>query len=551
MIELAEDSTKNFAAISFAGQTLNPISMEILQAATGMLDIENTERTTAQRKKLLVDISDMRYSWANVMSNIRLYLNLGEKGVLENVDLFLDQTKNSVAKIRKYGDLLTFEQEEYINQIDENIAKFIDSFDELVTIYTSDKARTDAYLIRQEIGPKLNNIQRDLQKIVERQQHEISDTGAGVIQSVQSGTGFAIGMLVIGLVVGALLLWALDRFTVTPLKKAVSAMEDVARGDGDLTKRLRDQGDDEIAHLAKNFNEFIAKIQNLIQQSIGCTEQLASRVERLKVVSQAASSAADEQQTNTEATVSAVTEMSSNVREVANNTNTAAQAANHANKETANGLNVVQQTMDVINQMAQEVEHAADVIVKLSQHSEQIGAVLDVIKGIADQTNLLALNAAIEAARAGEQGRGFAVVADEVRTLAARTQTSTQEIQEMIHNLQTGAREAADAMEKGRVQARLGVEQAAQAGTSLQSIAEAVQSIHHMSEQIATSTDQQSKVVEDINKNVVALHHIAETNAAGAQQTFSASNELAELHRQLQGLMAQFKIESATITKQV
>lgn len=210
-------------------------------------------------------------------------------------------------------------------------------------------------------------------------------------------------------------------------------------------------------------------------------------------------------------------------------------------KQTQDGRNVMQHTLKTIEALAQEVENSAQVISRLSEDSTQIGSVLDVIRGIAEQTNLLALNAAIEAARAGEQGRGFAVVADEVRTLASRTQASTLEIQSMIERLQTDASNAVKAMQQGQVQAQQGLSQAAQAENALQTISQSVTRINDMNIQIATAAEEQSSVAEEINRNIVNISQSADATAEGAKQTASAGDELAKLAARLQNLVGQFK----------
>lgn len=210
-------------------------------------------------------------------------------------------------------------------------------------------------------------------------------------------------------------------------------------------------------------------------------------------------------------------------------------------KQTQDGRNVMQHTQKTIEALAQEVENSAQVISRLSEDSTQIGSVLDVIRGIAEQTNLLALNAAIEAARAGEQGRGFAVVADEVRTLASRTQASTLEIQSMIERLQTDASNAVKAMQQGQVQAQQGLSQAAQAENALQTISQSVTRINDMNIQIATAAEEQSSVAEEINRNIVNISQSADATAEGAKQTASAGDELAKLAARLQNLVGQFK----------
>jgi methyl-accepting chemotaxis protein len=249
-----------------------------------------------------------------------------------------------------------------------------------------------------------------------------------------------------------------------------------------------------------------------------------------------------QQQSETSQVVTAMNEMTATVQEVARHATEAAAAASNADHASVDGKKVVLSTMNAIEALSSEVHSAANVISQLEKDSENIGTVLDVIKGIAEQTNLLALNAAIEAARAGEQGRGFAVVADEVRTLASRTQQSTQEIQTMIENLQVGAQSAVKVMDESRAKAEDSVSQAAKAGGSLEEITHSVSQINDMNTQIATAAEEQSAVAEEINRNIVNISEIVDRTADGANQTSIASEELASLAAQLQQLVNQFKV---------
>ncbi|MCK4707639.1 MAG: methyl-accepting chemotaxis protein, partial [Gammaproteobacteria bacterium] len=230
----------------------------------------------------------------------------------------------------------------------------------------------------------------------------------------------------------------------------------------------------------------------------------------------------------------AMNEMSATVQEVARSAGDASGAATNADNEAKAGNSIVQQASNSIDELAREVVNAASVIQQLASDSDTIGSVLDVIKGIAEQTNLLALNAAIEAARAGESGRGFAVVADEVRTLAQRSKESTEEIKNIIEKLQTGAQEAVKAMATGLEQAGQSVEQANQAGQSLDTITQSVSTISDMNIQIATASEEQAAVAEEINRNIINIVQITEETSAGAQSTADTTDELASIAMQLQ-----------------
>lgn len=349
----------------------------------------------------------------------------------------------------------------------------------------------------------------------------------------------AIGALALG--IGLAIAWFISASITRPLCNAVIAMNDIAQGEGDLTKRLDDSGKNEIARLAMAFNQFAEKVRLTVAQVMGFTVQLASAAEQMATIAQQTNQGVQQQLLESEQVATAMNEMTATVQEVARHSTEASGSAKDADKQANVGVSVVEQTIASINLLDSDIAQATNVINKVGEDSDSIGSVLDVIRGIAEQTNLLALNAAIEAARAGEQGRGFAVVADEVRTLASRTQESTQEIQAMIERLQNGAREAVQVMESSRNRSQDSVNQAAEAGTTLKSITQAITSISEMNFQIASAAKEQSSVAEEINKNVVNISQVVGQTADGAQQTFTASNELSQLANKLQQLVDQFK----------
>ncbi len=324
-----------------------------------------------------------------------------------------------------------------------------------------------------------------------------------------------------------------------PLDTVINGMNAIASGD--LTANYTVTSNDETGQLIAAMKTMMERLKAIIENITGSTSKLSSSAEKLAGITVETNEGVKRQQAEAEQVATAANEMSATVQEVSRSTQMAAEASTRANEEAFSGKDVVTQTVRAIDALANEVEQAAKVIHKLKSDSENIGVVLDVIKGIAEQTNLLALNAAIEAARAGEQGRGFAVVADEVRTLASRTQESTKEIEGMIERLQTGAVEAVRVMEESQKRAQVGVEQAARAGASLEAITEAVETINTMTTQIASAAEEQSAAAEEIDRNVTSISHVIQQSAKGSQQIYVASEELAELASELHGLVGQFR----------
>jgi methyl-accepting chemotaxis protein len=365
-------------------------------------------------------------------------------------------------------------------------------------------------------------------------------TGDLVKTSVSDGTFNTLIITLISIALAIVIAWVTLTSIIRPLRRVNEMLNIVASGD--LSHKLDESGNDEFAQLSANCNLLVDSLRNLIQSIVSRSTQLATAAEQTSTVTAQSTKAIEEQRTQVEQAASATTEMSSTAQSVLSSANDALVEIKHADDEAERVKVISGHNRQTIELLASEVESASQVINKLQQDSASIGGILDVIRGIAEQTNLLALNAAIEAARAGEQGRGFAVVADEVRTLASRTQVSTQEIQNMIEVLQTGAEKAVVVMNTGKKQATNCVDQSIQAEQALDTITHAVHEAFDRSSQIATAAEEQSVVAHEISENLESIVTIAEQTTAGSKQTAEASSEVARLAEELQQSVREFKL---------
>lgn len=374
----------------------------------------------------------------------------------------------------------------------------------------------------------------DLLATVNKLESELSaSVHRGLVNSALSAT------LLLALIAAAGLVIA--RGIHAPIRQAVHTMENIARGEGDLTRRLDDGQQNELGVLARSFNQFAGQISDLVQDTRHSANTLQQASNDLQRFMQETEQGISRQHHESDQLATAMNQMSATAQEVAGSAASAAQAAEQAENLVNSAQQQLQETIAVIDGLEHQVAAGVDIIQRLGQESDQIGTVLDVIRGVAEQTNLLALNAAIEAARAGEQGRGFAVVADEVRTLAGRTQTSTEEIHTMITRLQQGAKEAVQAIETIRDGSSHTVAEARRIDEALLDIGTAVNTINLMNAQIASAAEEQTQVSENINTNVHEIVAIAEQTNAGSTAASKTSRQLGELASHLQQLVSRYR----------
>ncbi|MEX6677259.1 methyl-accepting chemotaxis protein [Pseudomonas sp. W2Oct36] len=379
-----------------------------------------------------------------------------------------------------------------------------------------------------------------LAKLIEMNTQQVNEASATATQQYSTAFTMVVTLLIIATVLTVLFAWLLTNSITRPIASALNAAEDIA--EGDLTRTINVDGTDEAGRLLAAMLKMQSKLRDTLQRISGSATQLASAAEELNAVTDESARGLSQQNDEIEQAATAVNQMTSAVEEVARNAVSTSEASKNATTSASDGRDLVQETVTAIERMSTDVQSTSALIGNLADESRDIGKVLDVIRGLADQTNLLALNAAIEAARAGEAGRGFAVVADEVRALAHRTQQSTSEIERMIGSIQGGTEQAVNSMRSSTERAESTLNIAKGAGLALDTINSAVVEINERNLVIASAAEEQAQVAREVDRNLVNIRDLSTQSATGANQTSAASNELSRLAVDLNGMVARFKV---------
>ncbi|CEL29498.1 methyl-accepting chemotaxis protein [Pseudomonas fluorescens] len=473
--------------------------------------------------------------------SFRVLVNREPTGLQEaqtRINVLVDKVRNAQAS---YAALPAGTEERALYQtFVTTLDNYLQAQSQMMELSRQDKLDEMRTLINTRIKDGTDQMGEQLNKLIAM---NTADAKAASIQAGKYYDSAITGIIIVSVVAAlatVLLAWLLTRSIVTPLNRAVEAARTIAGGN--LSKRIEVDGKDEPARLLEALAAMQTNLRKTIEQIAGSATQLGAAAEELSAVTEEASRGLQQQNNEIEQAATAVNEMTAAVEEVARNAVSTSEASNQSTHAAREGRDQVVKTVDAIQTMTHDVQNTSHMIEGLAAQGRDIGKVLDVIRAIAEQTNLLALNAAIEAARAGEAGRGFAVVADEVRALAHRTAQSTQEIEKMVAGIQNGTGEAVSSMQQSNQRTQSTLEMARAAGVALEQITQSIHQINERNLVIASASEEQAQVSREVDRNLVNIRDLATQSAAGANQTSAATHELSRLAVDLNAMVARFVI---------
>ena len=518
-----------------------PRATKILTSISAIIDEEANLEATPNRKKLLKLLADSRGSFAIGLANIRAYLLSGEDKFRDSFQAKWKINETRFKQISSMTNLMTTSQLQSWN----NYKSIRTEFEKYPSIMFQQRSANNwniaNYWLGTKAAPKAKAIMQILTNM-RNNQLELEETDTHLLEEETSFIRMAILIgTIVGIIISIGIALFISNLITVPLQRVVDRAKVITSGDLTLTP-IETKGNDELTELTEAINSMNSNLHDIIIQIASSANELSSASSQLQSTASNTSQGMSNQQSQIDQVATAMNEMTSTVQEVARNATLAATSASEADGAAAQGISLVSENMQSITKLANGIEQASIAINKLGDDTNSVDSIVGVINDVAEQTNLLALNAAIEAARAGEQGRGFAVVADEVRTLAGRTQSSTEEIRAMMERLKSGAKNAVEAMETGHKQAQLSVEQAGKANNAINEITRAVASISEMNAHIATASEEQSAVAEEMNQNVVHISTESVTTLQNTQETSLAAEQVDSLASQLRKIVSHFKI---------
>ena len=539
---LQKNQSEKFPAFQYVSDNLAGVSSQIQQAISSMVQSELNDLQPS-RRVILQDLLNLQANWSNVLNSVRGYLAFRSADMSQNAEMYLEATELLLEKLQALPvSRLTLEQEESLPQIADDFATYRQNYMTLKTIHEGEKWRMDIWMMEHEIKPLFEVLEADLTAVMESAVDEMVLLSEKVADSSLNNIILLLSLSVMGQLVGMLISSRVTRSVVEPVHQAVAAMQDMAQGEGDLTRRLPVNGKDELAMLSQYFNVFVGRIQAMLQQLSGTVHELEKASVQMLGVTLSTKRGSEHQLSAAAQLTESVSDMTVKAKSVEALSRKASNITEQAVGRVKQGSQVVSRATHTIQSLSIGMAQMTDAVNQLNEDSKSIGQVVSVIREIAEQTNLLALNAAIEAARAGEHGRGFAVVADEVRGLAQRTQESTLEIERIIEKICDATSRTVGVVSSAQQNSQDSCGAIELAQQELAPVVKLMDNISQMSEQIFGAAHSQATLAAAVNEHIGQIHLVSEQTALEAVNTEEAGNQMQALADRLDRLVHQFKV---------
>ncbi|MBD3822485.1 MAG: methyl-accepting chemotaxis protein, partial [Thiotrichales bacterium] len=539
---LQTDRNKKFPAFEFVNKNMIGPAQKIQQQISLMISSE-LEDLQSSRKPVLSTLLSMQKDWLNVLSSIRGYVAFRTDGMAADAENYLNQFELGIDKLSQQKDIeLTLEEEDGIDAVKAQYVDYRESFMKLKEIHQGPKWRMDTWLMENKIQPVFKQIEAHLNSISSQAISDMQDTSQTVVDSTLRNLILLLSLSIIGQLVGMLISRKVTQAVVHPVENLATAMKNISQGEGDLTKRLTIKGQDELADLANYFNLFISRIQEMLKEVTETVHELEQASSGLLRVTHETKDGVEEQMLASEKLSNSMVIMDEKAKSVEDHSHNTSSATAQAVSRVKESGEVVTSAAETIKLVSNRMDEITQAVMQLNNDSQTISTVINVIREIAEQTNLLALNAAIEAARAGEHGRGFAVVADEVRGLAQRTQESTLQIEAVIEKIRKATEETVTVVEQGQETTKIGYDSVMKVQKVLSPVIILMDDINNMSNQMLASAQSQNELVNEVNGNINQIHKVTRNTVEGAANTETSGNQLQHLADKLEQLVHQFKI---------